>query len=150
MLARYLRRFAWIVYAGFVAAVFVAASYLAFNDYEAKLMSERTGKSIEQLAANAKAVIVTRGGKGSLIHTDGKVIEIPAAPVAQLADPTGCGDAYRAGLIYGLQNGMDWETTGRVAGLMGAIKIEHAGTQNHGFSMDAFRDRFKEAYGRDR
>jgi len=124
------------------------ASYLAFNDYEAKLMTERTGKSIEQLAANAKAVIVTRGGEGSLIHADGKVIEIPAAPVAQLADPTGCGDAYRAGLIYGLQNDMDWETTGRVAGLMGAIKIEHAGTQNHSFTRSDFEERFKEAYGR--
>jgi len=124
------------------------ASYLAFNDYEAKLMTERTGKSIEQLAANAQAVIVTRGGEGSLIHADGKVIEIPAAPVAQLADPTGCGDAYRAGLIYGLQNDMDWETTGRIAGLMGAIKIEHAGTQNHGFTRSDFEERFKEAYGR--
>lgn len=124
------------------------ASYLAFNDYEAKLMSERTGKSIEQLAANAEAVVVTRGGEGSLIYTDGKVIEIPAAPVSQLADPTGCGDAYRAGLIYGLQNGMDWDTTGRIAGLMGAIKIEHAGTQNHRFSRTEFEARFKDAYGR--
>jgi adenosine kinase len=125
------------------------ATYLAFNDYEAKLMAERTGKSIEQLAANAEAVIVTRGGEGSRIHADGRVYEIPAASVAQLADPTGCGDAYRAGLIYGLQNGMDWETTGRVAGLMGAIKIEHAGTQNHRFTRDEFGARFKEAYGRD-
>jgi adenosine kinase len=124
------------------------ASYLAFNDYEAKLMAERTGKSIEQLAANAKALIVTRGGEGSLIYAEGRVIEIPAAPVAQLADPTGCGDAYRAGLIYGLQHGMDWETIGRVAGLMGAIKIEHAGTQNHGFNKDEFEARFRDAYGR--
>jgi adenosine kinase len=124
------------------------ASYMAFNDYEAKLMAERTGKSIEQLAANARAVIVTRGGEGSLIYADGKVHEIPAAPVSQLADPTGCGDAYRAGLIYGLQNDMDWETTGRIAGLMGAIKIEHAGTQNHSFSRDEFEARFQEAYGR--
>lgn len=125
------------------------ASYLAFNDYEAKLMCERTGKSIEQLAANAEAVIVTRGGEGSNIYAGGKVYQIPAAPVAQLADPTGCGDAYRAGLIYGLQNGMDWETTGRMAGLMGAIKIEHAGTQNHRFTVDEFKARFKEAYGRE-
>lgn len=124
------------------------ASYMAFNDYEAKLMAERTGKSIEQLAENARAVIVTRGGEGSNIYADGKVHEIPPAPVSQLADPTGCGDAYRAGLIYGLQNGMDWETTGRVAGLMGAIKIEHAGTQNHRFTRDEFEARFKEAYGR--
>ena len=124
------------------------ATYLAFNDYEIKVMCERTGKSVEQLAANAEALVVTRGGEGSLIYADGKVYEIPAAPVAQLADPTGCGDAYRAGLIYGLQQGMDWETTGRVAGLMGAIKIEHAGTQNHHFTRAEFEDRFQEAYGR--
>lgn len=124
------------------------ASYLAFNDYEAKLMTERTGKSIEELAAGVRAVVVTKGGDGSLIHADGQVHRIPAAPVAKLADPTGCGDAYRAGLIYGLQQGMDWETTGRVAGLMGAIKIEHAGTQNHRFTRADFEARFKEAYGR--
>jgi len=124
------------------------ASYMAFNDYEAKLMAERTGKSIEQLAANARAVIVTRGGEGSLIYAEGQVHEIPTAPVSQLADPTGCGDAYRAGLIYGLQNGMDWETTGRIAALMGAIKIEQAGTQNHSFTRDEFAARFQEAFGR--
>lgn len=123
------------------------ASYLAFNDYEAKLMTERTGKSIEQLASGVRAVIVTRGGEGSLIYADGKIHEIPAAPVSQLADPTGCGDAYRAGLIYGLQQGMDWQTTGRVAGLMGAIKIEHAGTQNHRFTQADFEARYQEAYG---
>ncbi len=125
------------------------ASYLAFNDYEAKLMTERTGKSIEELAKGVRAVIVTRVGEGSDIYADDKVYRIPAAPVTRLADPTGCGDAYRAGLIHGLQQGMDWETIGRVAGLMGAIKIEHAGTQNHRFSRAEFEARFKVAYGRD-
>lgn len=123
------------------------ASYLAFNDYEAKLMQERTGKSPEQLARETEAVIVTRGGEGSLIYAAGKVHEIPPAPVRSIEDPTGCGDAYRAGLIYGLMNGMDWEATGRIAGLMGAIKIEQAGTQNHRFTLDEFKGRFKEAYG---
>lgn len=125
------------------------ASYLAFNDYEAKLMAERTGKSLEQLARQVRALIVTRGGEGSTIHADGEVIDIPAAPVSKLADPTGCGDAYRAGILYGLQNGMDWATTGRIAALMGAIKIEQAGTQNHSFGRDAFEYRFKEAFGFD-
>ena len=79
---------------------FVAqASWLAFNDYEAKLMQERTGKSPEQLAREVQAVIVTRGGQGSSIFTKGNVIDIPAAPARHLADPTGCGDAYRGGLL---------------------------------------------------
>lgn len=123
------------------------ATWLAFNDYEAKLMQERTGKSPQQLAGEAAAVIVTRGGQGSTIYADGKEIGIPAAPAGALVDPTGCGDAYRGGLLYGLQNGLDWAVTGRIAALMGAIKIEHAGTQNHAVSRADFDARFKEAYG---
>jgi adenosine kinase len=123
------------------------ATWLAFNDYEARLMQERTGKSPAQLARNARAVIVTRGGEGSTIYTNGAEIEIPLAPAQQLVDPTGCGDAYRGGLLYGLQNDMDWEITGRIASLMGAIKIEHAGTQNHAFSRSDFDARFKETFG---
>ena len=122
------------------------ADYLAFNDYEAKLMIERTGKSLQELAQMVSAVIVTRGGEGSMIVTRDKTIEIPAAPAKALLDPTGCGDAYRAGLLYGLMNDMDWETTGRIAALMGAIKIEHAGTQNHFVSMEAFQSRFEQAF----
>ncbi len=125
------------------------ATWLAFNDYEAKLMQERTGRSIESLAKEVEAVIVTKGGDGSSIYTDGKEIDIPAARAARLEDPTGCGDAYRAGLLYGLQNGLDWETTGRIAALMGAIKIEHAGTQNHRFTPEEFRERFRENFGYD-
>ena len=123
------------------------ASWLAFNDYEAKLMSEKTGKSMEQLAEMCKAVIVTRGGEGSLIYTQDKVYDIPNAPVDDLKDPTGCGDAYRAGLLYGLMRDMDWEMTGRIASLMGAIKIEHAGTQNHKFTPHEFDQRFHAAFG---
>jgi adenosine kinase len=123
------------------------ASWLAFNDYEAKLMSERTGKSMEQLADMVKAVIVTRGGEGSTIYTQDKVYEIPNAPVDAINDPTGCGDAYRAGLLYGLMNDIDWEVTGRIASLMGAIKIETAGTQNHRFTQHEFDQRFHAAFG---
>lgn len=123
------------------------ATWLAFNDYEARLMQDRTGKSPAQLAREARAVIVTRGGEGSTIYTDGSEIEIPAAPARRLVDPTGCGDAYRGGLLYGLKNGLDWETTGRVAALLGAIKIEHAGTQNHGLSKADFEARFHDAFG---
>jgi adenosine kinase len=123
------------------------ATWMAFNDYEAKLMEERTGKNPSQLAEIAEAVVVTRGGEGSSIYTRDKVYEIPAAPVARLEDPTGCGDAYRAGLLYGLMNGADWEVTGRIAALMGAIKIERPGTQNHAFTADEFAVRFKDAFG---
>ena len=122
------------------------ATYLAFNDYEAKLMQERTGNTMEQLAKLVKAVIVTRGGEGSSIYTADRRYDIPAAPGSHLADPTGCGDAYRAGLLYGMQNDLDWELTGRIAALLGAIKIEHAGTQNHHFSRGEFEARFQEAF----
>jgi adenosine kinase len=123
------------------------ADYLAFNDYEAKLMEERTGKTPQQLTEMVKAVIVTRGAKGSQIYTASETHEIPNAPVNAVQDPTGCGDAYRAGLLYGLMNEMDWPTTGRIASLMGATKVETAGTQNHSFTMDEFQERFKEAFG---
>jgi adenosine kinase len=122
------------------------ATWLAFNDYEAKLMTERTGKSVGQLAEMVEAVIVTRGGEGSEIFTRRKNYEIPTAPAKALVDPTGCGDAYRAGLLYGLMNAMDWESTGRIASLMGAIKIEQAGTQNHFVSKEAFEHRFEQAF----
>ncbi|MGD1983576.1 MAG: carbohydrate kinase family protein [Chromatiaceae bacterium] len=123
------------------------ASYLAFNDYEAKLMQERTGKSPEQLAREVEAVIVTRGGEGSTIYTRQRHYEIPLATAQRLVDPTGCGDAYRGGLLYGLENGLDWEVTGRIASLLGAIKIEHAGTQNHGLSRADFESRFHDTFG---
>jgi adenosine kinase len=125
------------------------ATWLAFNDYEARLMAERTGKGPEALAQQAEAVVVTRGAEGSLIFTRERVYRIPAAPAQAVADPTGCGDAYRAGLLYGLTEGLDWELTGRVAALMGAIKVECAGTQNHRFSQAEFAARFREAFGLD-
>ena len=128
---------------GFVAQ----ASWLAFNDYEARLMQERTGKSPRQLAREVEAVIVTRGGEGSIIYAGGREIEIPLAPARHLVDPTGCGDAYRGGLLYGLQNGLDWEVTGRIASLMGSIKIEHAGTQNHWTDRAEIDARFRETFG---
>jgi adenosine kinase len=123
------------------------ASWLALNDYESKLLQERTGLSLAKLAERVQAVVVTRGAEGSRVYTGGRRIDILAATARAAKDPTGCGDAYRAGLLYGLMHDMDWETTGRVAALMGAIKIEHYGTQNHRFSQDEFRARFKDAFG---
>lgn len=123
------------------------ATWVTVNDYESQLMAERTGLSPEEIASRVKAYIVTRGGEGSLIHTSAGVTEIPAAKPAALVDPTGCGDAYRAGLLYGLMNDLPWETTGRIASLLGAIKIENAGTQNHQVSRDAFAARYKDSFG---
>ena len=124
------------------------ADYIAANDYEAKLLQERTGKSIEQLSRLVKALVVTRGAQGSLVVVNGKPETIPAVKPAQVVDPTGCGDAYRAGLLYGIANDFDWPTTGRLASLLGSIKIAQRGAQNHQFTRDEISQRFREAFGR--
>ena len=123
------------------------ATWVAANDYECALIQERTGWSVQQLAAQGEALIVTQGGEGSYIMTSEQRIEIPPARANALVDPTGCGDAYRAGLLYGLMQGMDWETTGRIASLAGALKIEKPGTQNHRFTLAEFQTRFKDNFG---
>jgi len=125
------------------------ATWVAVNDYEGQMLQERTGLGPDAIARKVKAYIVTRGAAGSVIHADGRHHEIPTVPPDVINDPTGCGDAYRAGLIYGLMNSLDWETTGRVASLLGSIKIAHAGTQNHRFDMSEFRQRFRAAFGRE-
>ncbi|MDQ7089188.1 MAG: carbohydrate kinase family protein [Methylococcales bacterium] len=123
------------------------AKWAIFNDYESELMQKQTGLSLKALAEQVETLIVTRGGQGSQIYTQGQMLEIPAAHPKALNDPTGCGDAYRAGLMFGLINGYGWEETGRIASLMGAIKIEHHGTQNHKFTLKAFRERYQENFG---
>ena len=123
------------------------ATWVTVNDYEAQLLQDRTGKSPHELAEHVEALIVTRGAQGSVVYTSEHRIEVPAAEPREICDPTGCGDAFRAGLLYGLMNDMDWKTTGRIAALMGAIKIEHHGTQNHSFDLDEFKDRFKQTFG---
>lgn len=107
------------------------ADYLAVNDYESQIIQDKTGLSLEQLAAKVKALIVTLGGNGSLIYADGQRFEIPCVEADRIVDPTGCGDAYRAGLLYGIARGWDWPTCGRLASTMGAIKIASRGGQNH-------------------
>mgnify|MGYP003385129863 CR=1 FL=1 len=123
------------------------ATYIALNDYEAQLFQDRTGLTPEQTAEKVKALIITRGGEGSYIYADGQRFDIPCAKAAQLADPTGCGDSYRAGLLYGISHGKDWQTTGQIASLLGAIKIEQHGTQNHSFTMDEFATRYEQNFG---
>ncbi len=123
------------------------ADWIIVNSYEAKLMQERTGYAPSDIAARADAFIVTMGGEGSIIHTAQGNESIKPVRVTEILDPTGCGDAYRGGMLYGLLNDMDLPTSCRIGSLMGAIKITAEGPQNHSFLMDEFRDRFKENYG---
>ncbi len=123
------------------------ADYACFNDYEARLLCDRTGRSLEQLAGDVRALIVTRGGEGSEIYADGRRYIIPCVGAEQILDPTGCGDAYRSGLLYGIANGYDWEKTGRLAAVMGAIKIASRGGQNHQPSREEIGERYRRAFG---
>ncbi len=123
------------------------AAYVTVNDYEAKLVEERTGESAEALSRRVKAFIITRGGQGSTIFAGGKRIEIPSVAPQAVVDPTGCGDAYRGGLLYGIANGMDWELTGRLASLIGSLKIATRGAQNYAFTRDEIAGKFREAFG---
>ena len=123
------------------------ATWVTVNDYEWEMMQERTGWTIEDVTQRVEALIVTKGGEGSSIYCHGKTIEIPSAKPFEINDPTGCGDAYRAGLLYGLRNNQDWEITGRIASLIGAIKIEQHGTQNHTFTKLEFKARYEKEFG---
>jgi len=123
------------------------ATWVAVNDYEAEMLTARTGLSLADIAARVDALVVTRGENGSEIHTGGKRIDISCVPVEKVVDPTGCGDAFRAGMMHGLSRGYDWETTGRIASLMGAIKITHQGGQNHAPSLAEIEERFEQAFG---
>ena len=123
------------------------ATYLTVNDYEAKLLSERTGWSIAAIAERVDALIITMGGEGSVIHADDATYAIPAVRPAAIVDPTGCGDAYRAGLLYGIARGWDWQATGNLASVMGALKIASRGGQNHPVSRDRVAALHHEAFG---
>ena len=122
------------------------ASYVTVNDYEGRMLEERTGKKLEELAREVKALVVTLGARGSLVMTNGRRLEIPSVKPEAVADPTGCGDAYRAGLLYGIAAGLDWTVTGRIASLLGSIKIARRGGQNHQFTRDEIASRYQEAF----
>jgi adenosine kinase len=112
------------------------ATYIAVNDYEATLLSEKTSLSMEEISKKVEAFIVTLGAKGSMIYADNKTYKIDPIKVEDPIDPTGCGDAYRAGLLYGISKKWDWQSIGRLASVMGAIKIQSQGGQNHSPSRD--------------
>lgn len=123
------------------------ANWIIANDYEYQLLQERTGMSADEIARQVWALVVTRGGEGSILYEDGKVTEIPATATAAIKDPTGCGDAYRAGFIYGVMNDMDLETACQIGSVMGAIKIEHMAPQHHRPDKAEILDRFEAAFG---
>ncbi len=123
------------------------AAYVAVNDYEGKMLEEKTGKSLEAIAKMVKALIVTRGAEGSTIIADGQHIDIPCVKAEEILDPTGCGDAYRAGLLYGIAKGMDWRATGQLASVMGSLKIASRGGQNHVVTREIVAKVYKETFG---
>ncbi len=123
------------------------ADYIAVNDYEGQMLQDRTGRSLESLANQAKVLIITLGAQGSIIYADDKKIEIPCVKPKEIVDPTGCGDAYRAGLLYGIVNNLDWQTTGQLGSLMGSLKIAQKGGQNHRFSRDEIDQYYFESFG---
>ncbi len=123
------------------------ATYIAVNDYESQMLQAKTGLDLSTIAAKVDTLIITKGSEGSEMHIDGKLINIAPAKADTVQDPTGCGDAYRAGLLYGLMHDMDWKTIGQLAGLLGAIKVAHLGTQNHKFDMADIENRYQNSYG---
>ncbi len=123
------------------------ADYVTVNDYESNLLQERTGWSEDTIAGKVKAYIATQGPRGARIFADGKVHDIPPAHERRVTDPTGCGDAFRAGLIFGIEKGYDWPTIGRIGNLMGALKVEHPGTQNQRFDYAEFAEQFSQQFG---
>ncbi|MBY0475592.1 MAG: carbohydrate kinase family protein [Nitrosomonas sp.] len=123
------------------------ADYIAVNDYEGQMLQDRTGINLESLANKAKALIITLGAQGSIIYADGKKIEIPSVKPKAIVDPTGCGDAYRAGLLYGIVNNLEWQTAGQLGSLMGSLKIAQRGGQNHQFSRDEIDQYYFESFG---
>jgi adenosine kinase len=123
------------------------ASWVTVNDYEWSLLADRTGWNEAEVTQRVAALVVTHGGEGSTVFTaDGK-LDIPPAPARAVVDPTGCGDAYRAGLLHGLLHGLTWDKTARIASLMGSLKIESRGTQNHQYSAADFRRRYESLFG---
>lgn len=124
-----------------------AATAVTVNDYEARMLFERTGWNEAHVAERVKALIVTLGGEGSQLWSAGRCQTVAACRIAQALDPTGCGDAYRGGLLYGVAQGWDWLRAARLGSVLGAVKIERQGAQNHQFDREEIASRYELAYG---
>jgi adenosine kinase len=123
------------------------AAALTVNDYEARIVEQKTGRAIEAIAQRVQCLIVTRGAEGSSLWTEGRRQDVSAVPPQSVVDPTGCGDAYRAGLLYGIRRGWSWLKAAQLASVMGSIKIAHRGGQNHRAGLEEIGHRFREAFG---
>ncbi len=123
------------------------ADYVAVNDYEGKMLEERTGRRLQDIARGVKALVYTQGAQGSIIFAGGQRHDIPCVQADSVVDPTGCGDAYRAGLLYGISRGWDWPSAGKLGSVMGAMKIAHRGGQNHAVPREEIQARFERAFG---
>lgn len=123
------------------------ATYIAVNDYEGAMLAERTGRSLADIARAVDALVVTRGGEGSTIYAGEERIEVRAVAPVRAVDPTGCGDAYRAGLLHGIMGGLTWESTARIASTLATFKLEHHGAQNHRPSRQEILERCAQAFG---
>ena len=117
------------------------------NEYEFEMLKNKTGWSDAQVIAQTQTLIVTLGEKGSRIHADGKTLSVPIVPARQQADPTGVGDAYRAGIIKGYLKKLPWETIGKIGSLAATYVLEEHGTQNHRYTLPEFSERFRQAFG---
>jgi adenosine kinase len=130
-----------------LAEMIEGAFVYVVNDYEWSLTVERSGLTGDEIAARAGAVIVTRGAQGSLLRRGDDVVEIAAVPAERVVDPTGAGDAYRAGLLHGLGRGLPLETAARIGSLLGSLEVAHPGTQALTVDVADFRARFERAFG---
>jgi adenosine kinase len=117
------------------------------NDYELELIMQRTGHQMSKLVELAEIVVTTLGREGSRIARRNAVVDIPPAPARQESDPTGAGDAYRAGLVAGLLRGLELEQAGRVASLAATYAVEQVGTMEHSYTPAEFSERYREAFG---
>ncbi len=125
------------------------AAAVVMNDYEAAMVSEKTGRSIDDLLELAQAIVVTLGEKGSRIHLRKKeTVEVPVARARTVVDPTGCGDAFRGGLVRGMVMGLDWATAGQLGSLTGTYCVEAKGPTGYSFTPGEFAERFEQAFGR--
>lgn len=124
-----------------------ASELLVVNDYELGMIEKKTGLTSAEIRTMVRTLVVTRGEQGSTIINNGEVYHIPIVPPARIADPTGVGDAYRAGFIKGYLHGADWETCGRLGALAATYSLEQVGPQNHAFTRAEFLARYEQAFG---
>jgi len=123
------------------------ANMLICNDYEFEIIRQKTGLTEADVLYHAEALIITRGAKGSTVLLRDHRVDVPAVPARQVIDPTGVGDAYRAGFLKGLAIGADWETCARLGSVAATYALEHVGGQSHTFTLDEFRKRYEAHFG---